>query len=381
MMKKKQKEPVFSSTELAAKTSLIPVWDPTVVFPSTKAMYDLDIVTHVAVERAKSKGYHYLHEASIAWHRDRFYACWANHLAKEDGDHDELIRGCTSTDALRWSEASIWAQAPLSGATSLNHPLLFSHGDKLYGFFACWNEEHIPSTELFILNDDTNEWKWQKESSIPMFVPFCSPQRMDNGNWILGGSSHWKDAAVIISDGDDFTKWEKVIITRADDFKLMYPETSIINRGNNKLLAFCRPPDRQTLTAPVSESLDGGHTWTSLSLSNFPLADSQPFGGKLSNGQNYLLTNSLESEEGRGLLSIAVTGPEGGLFRHIFKIRHQDWPAIRLFGGQGKGTAVGKTTEWSYPSVIEHNESLYIIYTQGKEDCVLSIVPIEVLSV
>ena len=38
-------------------------------------------------------------------------------------------------------------------------------------------------------------------------------------------------------------------------------------------------------------------------------------------------------------------------------------------------------TEWSYPSAVEHDGNLYIAYTQGKEDCALSIVPIGVLAV
>jgi hypothetical protein len=379
MTKNKQEEPMPTSTALAADTSLIPVWDPDVPFPSAQEMCDLDVVTHIAVERAKPGGYHYLHEATIAWHHDRFYLGWANHRTKETGDHDELIRGCTSTDAVHWSEPTIWLQAPMVGASSHNHPLLFSHGGKLYGFFVCWREDHIPGTELFILNDDTGVWEWQIESAIPKFVPFCTPQRMADGNWIIGGECHWDDAAVAISNGDDLTRWKMVKIPRPDNLKLLYPESAIINRGNNNLLAFCRPQQHtptvpDAWTAPVSESHDGGHTWMPLGLSNFPLAPSQPFAGRLSTGQNYLLTNNLE--EKRCLLTIAVTGPESGLFRHIFKLRHQQWPRIRLFGN-----AVGQPTEWSYPGAIEHDGNLYIVYTQGKEDCVLSIVPVEALVV
>lgn len=379
MTKEKQEIVKPSSAELAADTSLIPVWDPAVPFPSPQEMLELDIVTHVSVERAKPGGYHYLHEATIAWHRDRFYACWANHPVKETGDHDELIRGSASSDALHWSKPSIWAQAPLLGTTSINQPRLFSHKDKLYVFFTCWREEHIPATEIFILNDATGEWEWQEESTIPVFVPFCNPQRMDNGNWIVGGSSHWNDAAVAISDGDNFLKWKKVIIPRPDNLKLLFPETAIVNRGNGKLLAFCRPqqhtPDApDAWTAPVAESNDCGQTWTTLGLSNFPLAPSQPFSGKLSSGHNYLLTNNLEDK--RCLLSIALTDSGGGLFRHIFKVRHQQWPKVRLFEN-----SLGKPTELAYPVAMEHNGKLYIIYSQGKEDCVLSIIPIEALNV
>lgn len=379
MTERKLERPKPTSAELAADRSLIPVWDPDVPFPSPQDMLDLDIVTHVTVERAQPGGYHYLHEATIMWHRDRFYLGWANHRTRETGDHDELIRGCTSPDALHWSEPSLWAQAPLVGATSHNHPLLFSHGGRLYGFFVCWRKEHIPTTELFILNDATGAWEWQKESSIPRFVPFCTPQRMADGNWLIGGENWWYDAAVAISAGDDLTRWTMVTIPRPDHLKLLYPEAAIVYRGGNTLLAVCRPQQHtpnvpDAWSAPVAESHDGGHTWTTLGLSNFPLAPSQPFAGRLSTGHNYLLTDSLE--EGRCLLTIALTGPEGGLFRHIFKLRHQQWPRVRLFAN-----SLGKPTEWSYPNAFEHNGNLYIAYTQGKEDCVLSVVPVEVLAV
>jgi len=379
MTDRKSNGPKPSSAELAADTSLIPVWDPDVPFPSPQDMRDLDIVTHVSVNRAQRDGYHYLHEATIAWHRDRFYMGWANHRTRETGDYDELIRGCTSSDALHWGSPSIWAQTPLVDATSHNHPLLFAHGDRLYGFFVCWRQEHLPTTELFILDDATGKWEWQKESSIPEFVPFCTPQRMENGNWVIGGEKHWSDAAVAISDGDDLTRWKMVTIPRPDDLKLLYPETAIVSRRNNELLAVCRPQQEalsapSAWSAPVSRSRDGGRTWTMLGLSNFPLAPSQPFSGRLSTGQNYLLTNNME--DGRCLLTIAVTGPEGGLFRRIFKVRHQQWPRIRLFDN-----GFGRPTEWAYPGAIERNGNLYITYSQGKEDCTLSIVPVEVLSV
>ena len=385
MKKEDKKMKIPSSAELAANKSLIPVWDSTVPFPSVEEMRDPDIITHVTVERAKKGGYHYLHEATIVWHRDRFYMGWANHPTNETGDHDELIRGCTSPDAFHWSEPEIWAQAPTINSTSFNHPLLFSHNDILYGFFVCWREEHIPATELFILNESTGKWEWQKDSTIPRFVPFCTPQRMDNGNWIIGGENHWDKAAVAISNGDDLTSWDMVNIPCNNDVGLLFPEAAIVNRGNDRLLIFCRPQQQNrekpdSWTAPVSESTDGGRTWTTLGLSNFPMATSQPFAGKLSTGHNYLLTNNLEA--GRTVLTIALTDSDGGLFRHIFKVRHQQWPAIRLFGGyKDEGSSAGKPTEWSYPNAFEHEGNLYIAYSQGKEDCVLSIIPVEALDV
>ena len=109
------------------------------------------------------------------------------------------------------------------------------------------------------------------------------------------------------------------------------------------------------------------------------MTDSMPYAGTLSTGQNYLITNNLE--EGRALLTIAVTDKDRGYFNRMFKIRHQKWPARRLFGGydDGLGSHAGKPTEWSYPKAVEHGGNLYVAYSQGKEDCSMSIIPIEVL--
>ncbi len=386
-----------TSTELAASTSLVPVWDPRVPFPSVRTMCDLDVITQVSVERAQPGVYHYLHETTIAWHRGKFYACWANNPLMEDQNRDEVIRGKTSVDGIHWSEPEPWVQAPELGASSFNHPLIFDHNGTLYGFFVAWRNEQ-PTTEVYAFDDSSGQWRHQAGSGIPGFLPFCAPQPTGNGDWIIGGEHGWYEAAVIISKGEDFTRWEMVTIPNPDKINIRFPETALVKQ-QDRIFAVCRPhtsinradwhaeewdPARtsgQMMTAPTAESRDGGRSWSALGMSNFPLAGSMPFAGRLSTGQNYLLTNSPESEAGRSLLSIAVTGPEGGLFQRIFKVRHQDWPAIRLFGGYGNGGFTGKPVEWSYPKAMEHDGKLYIIYTQGKEDCSLSIVPVEVLAI
>lgn len=371
-----------TSTELAADTSLFPVWDPSVPFPTTHEMLDPAVVTQIMVERAKAEGYHYLHEASIAYHRGLFYMAFANHKIRECGDYDELIRGCTSIDAIHWSEPEVWAQAPLIGGDSHNHPLLVEHNGTLFGFFVVWREKHYPATELFTLDDATGKWVHHPESVIDGFVPFCTPQKMADGNWVLGGEHHWYEASVAISDGEDFTKWTMIDVPRPASIRLMYPECAVVVQ-DNRLLIVCRPlgtsvNEPGALTAPVAESFDCGRTWTPLTLSNFPLANSQPFSGRLSTGQNYLLSNSLE--DGRTLLSIAVTGSEGGLFQKIFAVRRTQWPAIRYFQFMDR-SCVGQPTQLAYPGAIEKDGKLYIAYSQGKEDCALAVIPVETLTV
>ncbi|NUP98904.1 MAG: exo-alpha-sialidase [Armatimonadetes bacterium] len=352
-----------------------PLWAPEVPFPASEAMEDLAVVTHVAVERAQPGGYHYLHESAIAWHEGVLHLLWANHRTAEVNVKDELLRGRRSTDGgLTWEAAQTIAAAPENGAESYNHPVLASHQGQLWGFFTRWDAAR-PSTE--VRTYDSRRGKYAATGArLPEFVPFCPPQRLPDGNWIMGGELYWYEAAVAISAGDDWGTWRTVPLPRPEAMKLVFPETALLQVGG-EVVAVCRP--NHAPTAPVAVSKDCGQSWTTLGYSNLPLAASQPYGGRLSTGQNYLIF--CNHEQGRTLLQIAVTPPDQGPFCRVWKLRHQAWPKVRLFGGWGEGSRVGQPTEWSYPAAVEHEGNLYISYTQGKEDCCLSIVPIRVLAV
>ncbi|HEY3329707.1 MAG TPA: exo-alpha-sialidase [Capsulimonadaceae bacterium] len=365
--------PELSSSAIAADKSRFEIWDSSVPFPLYDVMPDLDIVTHVTVEKAKPGGYRYLHEPSIAWHCGQLHAVWANHRELEVNETDELIRGRVSFDGgFSWQPPRIIASRSAGGSDAYNHPVISSVNGTLWGFFTRWDSGK-PSTEIFTFEESACTWITTRVT-IPTLVPFRPPMKMADGNWIISGEAHWHDAAIAISHGDDFTKWDLVVIPKPDGLKVAYPETTLVQRGN-QLVAFCRPP--QPSAALVSASDDFGRTWTPLSYSNFPISDGEPYCGLLSTGQQYVITNSVENE--RQLMSIAVTSPGGRLFERIWKVRHQNYP-VRRFGGGGGDAGIGNVTEWSYPAAVEHEGNLYICYTHGKEDCCLSIIPISVLA-
>ena len=366
-----------SSVELAANTNLLQVWDAAVPFPPFDEMPDLDVVTQVAVERAQPEGFHYLHETTLAWHKDLLYLGWANHRIKEMNELEEQLRGRLSTDGgLTWSPATDWVAPPFGGGESYNHPVLLSHEGTLWGFFTRW-ENKQPRAEIFTLDEMNGNWT-PKHAHIPGFISFCPPQEMRDGNWIIGGELNWYESAVAISHGHDFTQWTVVQLPRPAESKLQFPETALVDRGDD-LLALCRPTGGER-TARASVSRDRGRTWSPLRPSNLPLAASKPLAGTLSTGQHYLVFNNLDAG-GRSLLSIAVTAPGGQLFCRVWKIRHQQFPKRRLLGSRAGGSQVGGTTEWSYPAAAEHDGKLYVSYTHGKEDCALSIIPLTVLAV
>lgn len=87
--------------------------------------------------------------------------------------------------------------------------------------------------------------------------------------------------------------------------------------------------------------------------------------GKLSTGQLYLLSNL----GNRNTLVISVSRPGEHTLSRLWRIRHGKSIPPR-FPGQAKGK------QWSYPYGYEHDGELHIVYSVGKEDCGLSVIPV-----
>ncbi len=368
--------------ELASDASLQKVWDTTVPYPHFKEMEYLPCITHVEVARGRKGEYCYYHSSGLAVHDGLVHLTWMNHPERECEKHGILIRGTRSDDnGMTWAQPQTWLEPPVLGCTGFNWPVVFSAQGKLWGFFTAYTDGD-QNAHLHQWDADKDAWQ-----SVDVTLPLCAvtspPVKMADGNWLIPGQIGWHEAAVAISDGDDLTAWQIVQIPRADSVELFFPETAIRQHGK-RLMVMCRPMGQEATpehaTGLVAFSEDHGRTWSSLRASNYPVKNSKPFMGTLSNGQHYVLAN--HPQEGRPLLTIAVTRPGEDLFCQVWKIRHDQYPVRRVYPGHdpNKESLVGKPTSWCYPSAVEHDGNLIISYSQGKENIVCSIVPLRALA-
>jgi hypothetical protein len=76
----------------------------------------------------------------------------------------------------------------------------------------------------------------------------------------------------------------------------------------------------------------------------------------------------------RDTLIVSVGRPGEMTLSALWRIRHGKSEQPRF-----KGNA--KSPQWSYPYGYEHEGKLYVVYSIGKEDCGLSVMPIRSLAV
>ena len=345
------------------------LWDESVPFPKLEEIPLLDAVTHVMAHRATMGEYQFLHGAAIIHYKGALFASWANSLVEENSA-SEVQRARRSRDGgFTWSDVEVIAPG-FDGRQRHSHGVFAVHQGQLWAFaarFGIGEGKTFPGlqAEAFVLDETANVWR-SRGLAVQDCWPYDEPKRMGDGNYITGGQDKDQFPVVAISRGDDFARWDSVKIPVPPGMPISFAETTTLPDGQH-VLAIIRPAGQKL--AVVSESSDCGRTWATARYSNFPMASSKPYACELSTGQRCLVSNWPD----RNTLTVAVTRPGAKLFSRIWRVRHGACPKPK---GQGRCARV----QWSYPYAHEHAGKLYVVYSIGKEDCGLSIIPLAVLA-
>mgnify|MGYP002631280395 CR=1 FL=1 len=327
-------------------------------------------VEHSTIQRATADGYKFLHGAAIIHHKGTLFANWANSPVDENSAGETLQGRRSKDDGRTWSELEMIAPGFATKGRH-SHGVLMSHQETLWAFCCRFGigtpGRKFPGlqAEAFVLNEATDRWE-SRGIVMTNCWPYDEPVRMKNGNYITGGQDKDGYPVVAISDGDNLLKWNSVLIPFPAALQPSFAETTVMDVGK-QIMAVIRGGRG---VAWVSSSKDFGATWREALPSNLPMPRAKAYLGKLSTGQLFLVSNL----RNRDTLIISVSEPDGTSLKEMWRIRHGRSEAPRF-----KGSAKGP--QWSYPYAHEHAGKLYVVYSIGKEDCGLSVLPVESLSI
>lgn len=303
-------------------------------------------------------GYRFLHGVGLCIHGGKLYASFGHNRGGENTDTEEA-RFTVSPDLGRtWGEVK--TIDPGEGPVGVSHGSFLSHQGRLWAFMGAYTGimEGI-HTRAYLLDETSGIWQSKGTVVEGGFWPMQEPVPMEDGNWILAGitagvydGAGTHPAAVAISHGTDFTRWDLVPIPQLPGIAMWGESTVIVDGANITSISRYGAEAR----ALVAESADYGRTWTTMQPANLPMATSKPIAGLLSTGQRYLIGSiSADGGKRRAPLTIAVSKPGEKLFSRVFVIRHALFP-------EGPGESHEKAN-LSYPYAIEHEGHLYVGYS------------------
>ena len=372
----------LTSVPVKALTPKPPVklWGGSALPKSSEAEALKGVRFHVIKQwEPKVDGYQWLHGVGLAWHKGRLYASYGHNVGRENTLTEEGRYSVSNDGGATWSKPMTIDVGTEADDLAVSHGVFLSLKGRLWSFLGAFHgtRERV-HTRAYILDESSGSWEPKGAVIGGGFWPMQEPVKMSDANWILPGFivGDGNPAAVAISEGDDLTKWNLVVIPKGPGVGNMWGESSIVVDGA-RVSNIARYGAKPLALAALSG--DFGRNWTPMRESNLPMATSKPASGMLSTGQRYLVcSTTADGGTRRFPLTIAVSRPGEAEFSKVFVIRHAEFP-----GGPGESHA---RAALSYPYTIEHGGNLYIGYSNAggrggnHNSAELAIVPITSLT-
>lgn len=338
--------------------------DESQVLPTAANLPDLEDVRFHVIKKwdQQNDGYTFLHGVGFAFHKGKLYASIGHNKRHENTVTEEAQYRVSEDKGQTWSELRV-IDAGEEANLAVSHGVFLSHSDKLWAFHGAYhNKMQNIHTRAYSLNEETGKWVKHGVVIRNGFWPMNQPMQMKDGSWIMSGISAGPysnkrvfPAAVAISHGDDFTKWDLVEIPVDAGIQSMWGESAIWVDGS-RVFNIARCGAKAAALVAVSD--DYGRTWTPSRISNLPMTTSKPAAGTLSTGQRYLVCTTAKDNGGkRTPLTIAVSRPGEDVFSQVFAIR-------RSLAPRQAGESAD-TLSLSYPCAIEHDGHLYVGYSNN----------------
>jgi hypothetical protein len=373
-----QYRPVLTTHERPKLAGALRLWNDTQTLPKAAELPQVAGAEFHVIKKPRpdTDGCKFTLGVGLAWHKGKLYASYAYNKGNENTPTEEAHVRVSGDGGKTW-EPPVAMDAG-EGDLAVSHGVFLSHGGKLWAFMGAFYAHtklyHRVHTRAYWLNETTGAWEPQGAVVDDGFWPMQEPQKMADGSWIMAGFRIGPGnlPAVAISKGDDFTKWEMVVIPPAPGLGRIWGESTIIVEGK-RILNISRYGKKALALLSVSE--DHGRTWTPTAPSNLPMATSKPYAGILSTGQRYLVcTTTADTGGSRSPLTIAVSKPGESVFSNVFLIR------TSVFEGTPGVSAAN--ADFSYPYAVEHEGKLYVGYTHKSHAAnELSVIPVSSLEI
>jgi len=330
------------------------------------------------------------HFAALFFHNNRFHAMWVNNWHCENCAGQRILYS-SSKDAMEWTSPVELFPSPGPVLTRGERGLWLASDrwavvdGKLYAVvYVFGTGSHSYTIAREIAHDGTFGTPFplrqiSERAAVPEFMRrprFNSELSQKFNNWykINDEVSFWayNDNIGLPSRGIDETRLLESFAWRSKQGMVIGLRDYSTHTRDNVLVS----SNRIYVSFP-----DGKGGWTAAYPTDIPDSHSRAQARRLSDGRVLLVGNQIAHKFDEGIylsrdpLTIAVS-PDGEFFTKVFALRSggQDGTRHRIQRLPGQGP-----TGYGYPSMIIHNDMIYVLYSINKEDMAITVVPLSAI--
>lgn len=309
--------------------------------------------------------YRYAHHPQIFFGGGQFLAMWSSGVEREDRPGQRVLWS-RSADGVRWSKTEVLQECP-EAPWRLTAAGWAESGGRVYAYMNRNRHPERPELQqglvwyppLYVdVLEAGSDLKWSGPRTIDSdLVANESPRQTRAGTWLLAGYTARLESGVLRSGAGPaeeyvFSPVPRVAIpkeewTRPRRTPPQRPlgEPSWYERRDGRLVCFFRD-DAASLRLFASVSADDGMTWSRPRRTNIPDAKSKSAARVLSSGTTVLVSNACAARK-RNVLTVLMSR-DGTKF---------DRGVVLCDEGQ---------SAYAYPSVVEHDGRVWVIYSIDK---------------
>lgn len=336
----------------------------------------------IKAREPEKDGFEWLHGVGLGWHAGRLYATYGTNPGKENTSGECCMCRYSEDDGRTWSVPQLVDDGDPASGLAVSHGVLLSRDGNLYSFMGAFtNDMRAVHTRLSVLEPGADAWKRLGVVVGDGFWPMQPPERMSDGNWIMGGLRCAKGLpgakggdrpAVAVSAGDDLTRWTLVVVEKGTVDRC-WGEATVDVEGPFATLVSRPGWKNDPSVAYVATSADFGRTWTALRPTNLPMVTAKPYTGRLSDGRRYAVNSmTADGKWSRDSVVLALSRPGEWAYSTALLVRSTDDFAP---------DARGRRRHMCYPAAVERDGKLYIGYSASylggnRNDAELAVVPL-----
>jgi hypothetical protein len=299
----------------------------------------------------------HMHHPAITHFEGMFFAAWNDGYTHEN-HAGQRVRYAMSRDGLEWSEPiELSGRHPRRGFTTCG---FWIRDGEMYALAALRDSRDVGVTGedplLLAYRWDSMHKRFGDAQVIARdFFAQNIPQATSDREWMILGKSGvgaWAGLKMAKGGGSAVDAW--TIRAMAGTDKLEEPEWYTLPNGHIVAHFRTRGPGRLAR----SYSSDGGETWSSPVITNFPEASARHHGLRLSNGLYALIVNPNPSTL-RIPMSVALSR-DGLVYDRIAN--------LRTVGEPPRMGDLSRPPGFNYMRGCEHDGFLYVIYSVNQED-------------